>query len=93
MLYGFNPGDPKLDEEIVGSDSIREKNGIFKKNSRFIGKPKLIDTTNVESVLPLSMSLRQGNRTGTNGQTQLWQFSDSDRQKAPEYHSMAEQSN
>lgn len=62
------PGDPKSDEEIVGSDSIREKNAIFKKNPRFIGKPKLIDATNVESVLPSN----QGNRTGNNGQIQLW---------------------
>ncbi|XP_031640691.1 DNA-binding protein Ets97D-like [Contarinia nasturtii] len=71
------PGDPKSTnedcDEIINNEHVREKNAIFKKNPRFIGKTKVIgstDTLNVETVLPSN----QGNRTGNNGQIQLWQF-------------------
>lgn len=73
------PGDPKSanedDEESTSTETIREKNAIFRKNARVIGKPMKsskgvgsIDALGVESLSPTS----QGNRTGNNGQIQLW---------------------
>lgn len=73
------PGDPNStnedEEETTSIESVREKNAIFKKNARVIGKPiktaKMIGTIDASGVETLSPS-SQGNRTGNNGQIQLW---------------------
>lgn len=73
------PGDPKSanedDDDASSHDNGREKNAIFKKNARVIGKPikpnKIIGSLDASSVESLSPS-SQGNRTGNNGQIQLW---------------------
>lgn len=73
------PGDPKSaneeDEEVTSIENIREKNAIFKRNAKVIGrtiKPSKaigsIDSTIIETLSPSN----QGNRTGNNGQIQLW---------------------
>lgn len=72
------PGGPKSanedDDEPVNTEHAREKTAI-KKNARVLGKPvkstKIIgslDASHTESVSPSN----QGNRTGNNGQIQLW---------------------
>lgn len=73
------PGDPKSanedEDEVNVNESVREKNAIFKKNARVIGKPikpaKIIGTNDSLATDTLSTS-NQGNRTGNNGQIQLW---------------------
>lgn len=68
------PGDPKSanedDDDIAGTENEREKAAI-KKNGRALGKSvksiKSIGNLD-ETVSPSS----QGNRTGNNGQIQLW---------------------
>ncbi|XP_055320536.1 DNA-binding protein Ets97D-like [Sitodiplosis mosellana] len=75
------PGDPKSanedDEEVTSIENVREKNAIFKRNAKVIGKTikpaKAIGTIDSAIVETLSPS-NQGNRTGNNGQIQLWQF-------------------
>lgn len=71
------PGDPKSanEDEDDAVESTREKAAIFKKNARAIGKPVKstkflgnLDGSGVETLSPSS----QGNRTGNNGQIQLW---------------------
>lgn len=74
------PGDPKSanedeDDVVGGAESTREKAAIFKKNARAIGKPiksvKSIASLDASGNETLSQS-SQGNRTGNNGQIQLW---------------------
>lgn len=72
------PGDPKSANEDDDEASIsenREKYAIYKRNARAIGKPiradrivSNIDSSSIESLSPSN----QGNRTGNNGQIQLW---------------------
>lgn len=72
------PGDPKSanedEDDTVSTESTREKAAIFKKNARVMGKPiksiKSIANLDASGVETLSPS--QGNRTGNNGQIQLW---------------------
>lgn len=71
------PGDPKSanedDEENTSSEMVREKNAIFRKKPVF-GKPikanKVMGSFDASTIESLSPS--QGNRTGNNGQIQLW---------------------
>lgn len=73
------PGEPKSsldgDDDINNFDNNREKNAIFKKTARAIGKPirpaKVIGSIDASTIETLSPS-NQGNRTGNNGQIQLW---------------------
>lgn len=76
------PGEPKStmdggggDDDASNYENNREKNAIFKKTARAIGKPiktaKVIGNIDPATVETLSPS-NQGNRTGNNGQIQLW---------------------
>lgn len=62
------PNDEDDDRATAEAEEIRQKHAIYKKSPRAIGtKSKSIGT---ESYLPSN----QGNRSGNNGQIQLWQF-------------------
>lgn len=67
-----NPND-LIDED--DDDEMKERQSIFKKNPRAIGTRPIKTYKNINNISQLGVeSSPQGNRTGNNGQIQLWQF-------------------
>lgn len=70
-------GDPNdLLDDDDGEYDTKEKQTIFKKNQRVIGGSRTVKPfRNIHNISHLGIeSTPQGNRTGNNGQIQLWQF-------------------
>lgn len=73
------PGAPKAINNTEIGDDNREKHAILKKTSRTVGIKPIRTVVNRFTVNPINQSSveaisTQGNRTGNNGQIQLWQF-------------------
>lgn len=60
------------DDDDDEDESSREKQMIFKKNPKAIGKS--IKSASHMTILGIGETSPQGNRSGNNGQIQLWQF-------------------
>lgn len=71
--HSGNPNE--LYEETEEHDDGKEKQSIFKKNARAIGNRTIKTFKNMNNIATMGVeSSPQGNRTGNNGQIQLWQF-------------------
>lgn len=67
-----NPND-LLDED--DDSEAKERQSIFKKNARSIGSRPIKTYKNINNISHLGVEVSaQGNRSGNNGQIQLWQF-------------------
>lgn len=71
--HSGNPND--LFDENDDQSASKEKQSIFKKNPRAIGNRAIKTFKNINNISAMGIeSSPQGNRTGNNGQIQLWQF-------------------